>query len=54
MAKEGFDVRISLQRLLIGLILPIVPLSIIDRTKLTSGVQIRRNSKHWVQEAGGV
>ena len=29
MATEGFDVRISLQRLLIGLILAIVPLSIL-------------------------
>src|SRR6266481_1439116 len=29
MATEGFDVRISLQRLLIGLILTIVPLSIL-------------------------
>ena len=29
MATEGFDVRISLQRLLVGLILSIVPLSIL-------------------------
>ena len=47
MATEGFDVRISLQRLLIGLILAIVPLSILGFYNTSRRAAKRLLSSRW-------